>query len=54
MVPNDPGPPFYRRYWTTYNRPYSGCGCLWLIIVFFFIYWILSWIWFPNWRWWGY
>jgi hypothetical protein len=41
----------YRRYWDTYNRPYSGCGCLWIIIIVAFILWIISWG--GGYHWWG-
>ena len=44
--PLDPIPqrrPFYHRHWTTYNRPYSGCGCLWIVLVILFIWWICGW-----------
>ncbi|MGH9582348.1 MAG: hypothetical protein ACRD4O_05385 [Bryobacteraceae bacterium] len=53
MGPNDPIDPineplttrqgFHRRYWTYTNRPYTGCGCLWVIIVLLIIWWIISW-----------
>lgn len=54
MGPNEPldvPPPRYRRYWSAYDRPYSGCGCLWSIIVIVFIWWILSWIFGWGWGW---
>ncbi len=68
MPPNDPVDPvdpvvdpvtpprrvFYRRYWDTYNRPYSGCGCLWAIFIILLIWWILSWGFGWGGGWWGY
>ena len=35
--PYDPAPvydPWYRRYWGYYNRPYTGCGCLYTVLLF--------------------
>lgn len=51
--PLEPGRPrrFYRRYWDTYNRPYPGCGCLWVIIIIAFLIWIFSWA--GGYHWWG-
>lgn len=49
--PVTPRPRFYRRYWDTYNRPYSGCRCLWIIIIIAFIIWIISWG--GGYHWWG-
>ncbi|MCC6328795.1 MAG: hypothetical protein IT174_09795 [Acidobacteria bacterium] len=31
-----------RRYWGYVNRPYPGFGCLWMILVFFLFYILLS------------
>jgi hypothetical protein len=39
--------PWHRRYWGYYNRPYSGCGCLYLILFCLLIWWIVSW-WYPG------
>jgi hypothetical protein len=54
MGPVDPidSRPVYRRYWETYNRPYSGCGCLWGILIILLIIWLLSWA-FGWGGWWG-
>ncbi|HLH41276.1 MAG TPA: hypothetical protein VKX39_19160 [Bryobacteraceae bacterium] len=54
MNPNDSDLPRHRRIWASYNRPYSGCGCLWTIIIILIIWWILSWIFGWGWGWgWG-
>lgn len=37
-----PGDPWYRRYWGYYNRPNPGCGCLYTLLMFLLIYWVLS------------
>lgn len=42
-----PGDPWHRRYWGYYNRPYPGCGCLWLIIILAIIWWLIAWSWTP-------
>ncbi len=34
--------PWHRRYWGYYNRPYTGCGCLWTIVVIVIIWWIIA------------
>jgi hypothetical protein len=36
-----PRDPYYRRYWTRYNRPYSGCGCLYTLLCSL-VYWLMS------------
>ncbi|HEX7359046.1 MAG TPA: hypothetical protein VF283_01005 [Bryobacteraceae bacterium] len=41
--PLTPRPRGHRRYWGYYNRPYPGCGCLWILIILFIIWWIASW-----------
>lgn len=46
-----PGVPSYRRYWGYYNRPYSGCGCLWLLIMILLVWWLLSLIYPPAGLW---
>lgn len=48
-----PGDPWHRRYWGYYNRPYPGCGCLWLIVVIVIIWWICALLWTPaRFGWW--
>ncbi len=42
-----PADPWHRRYWRTYNRPYSGCGCLYTLILLLLIWWLLS-LWAPR------
>lgn len=49
MPPNDPDLPRHRRVWSAYNRPYSGCGCLWSILIILFIWWILTWVFGSQW-----
>ncbi len=39
VPPREPG---YRRYYGYYNRPFGGCGCLYSILLFLLIYWLLS------------
>ena len=39
MPPRGPG---YRRYWAYYDRPRSGCGCLYTILMIFILYWLFS------------
>ena len=34
--------PPYRRYWTSYNRPYGGCGCLYTLFLVLLLWWIVS------------
>lgn len=36
------GVPPHRRYWAYANRPYPGFGCLWPLILFLLICWLLS------------
>jgi hypothetical protein len=57
VPPIDPLPPrdrWYRRYWGTYNRPYRGCGCLYLLILFLATYFLLSLLFeaLTFWYWW--
>jgi len=41
--PGGPPPdPWHRRYWGYYNRPFPGCGCLWVIIICIIIWWIIA------------
>ncbi len=51
-----PGPPlgpWHRRYWGYYNRPYSGCGCLWTILIIVIIWWLIALFWGPaRFYWW--
>ena len=44
MAVPPPRDPWYRRYWAYYNRPYSGFGCLWTVLLFILIYWLLSFV----------
>jgi len=38
-----PPPAGPRRYWWgPIDRPYTGCGCLWLIILIIIIWWIIA------------
>lgn len=37
----------YRRYWTQYNRPYPGCGCLYSIVAFLLLWWLCSLVFTP-------
>lgn len=37
-----PRDPYYRRYWTRYNRPYTGCGCLYSVLMLILLWWLLS------------
>lgn len=51
--PGAPPAPWYRTYWVYYNRPYGGCGCLYLFALLFLMYWLLSLVFFPGrWLWW--
>lgn len=34
--------PRYRRYWRYYNRPYPGFGCLYMLILFLLLWFLLS------------
>lgn len=38
---------FHRRYWNYTNRPYGGCGCLWLLLTAFLIYMLVSFLYAP-------
>ncbi|HRW05470.1 MAG TPA: hypothetical protein P5121_10265 [Caldilineaceae bacterium] len=43
VPPREPyNDPWHRRYWGYSNRPYSGCGCLYLILIFLLIWWVVS------------
>lgn len=48
-----PRDPWHRRYWGYYSRPYTGCGCLYTIIVIVLIWallsWFFAWPWFWTW-----
>jgi len=49
------GPPYEprrRRDWRTYDRPYTGCGCLYAILILLLIWWILSFLLAPARGWW--
>jgi hypothetical protein len=56
MASPPPYPPdarWYGRYWRYTNRPRAGCGCLYLLIVFFVVWWIVSLLFPPlGWRYW--
>lgn len=43
VPPGEPVPPadpwYRRRYWV---YPYPGCGCLWTLLMFMLIWWLLS------------
>ncbi len=34
--------PAYRRYWGYVGRPYTGCGCLYSLLIFVLIWFVLS------------
>lgn len=34
--------PWHRRYWRYYNRPRSGCGCLYVLVVFLLLWFLCS------------
>ena len=39
MTPSAPGDErWHRWYWNRYNRPYKGCGCLYVIIIAYLIW----------------
>lgn len=44
LGPGGPPPyePWHRRAWRGYNRPFPGCGCLWLLIVIVIIWWVVA------------
>jgi hypothetical protein len=48
--PGGPPDPWYRGYWGWgyYNRPYSGCSCLWVILVIVIVWWLIAWFWYPS------
>ena len=50
MVP-PPRDPWYRRSWAYYNRPYPGFGCLYTVVLIFFIWLIVSLLFRPLWFW---
>ncbi len=37
-----PRDPRYRRYWGYYNRPVSGCGCLYTLLLIVVVWWLVS------------
>ncbi|MDP9378719.1 MAG: hypothetical protein M3Q29_00965 [Chloroflexota bacterium] len=39
VPPRGPG---YRRYYGYYNRPFTGCGCLYSLLIFLLFYWLFS------------
>ncbi len=49
-----PRDPWYRRYYTSYNRPYGGCAFLYLFLVLLLILGLLGLVWEPLtfWYWW--
>ena len=40
--PVDPARPWYNSYWGYYNRPYRGCGCLYTVLIFALLWFLLS------------
>jgi hypothetical protein len=44
MAPPPPRPQdrWYNSYWTRYNRPYGGCGCLYGLLMLVLIFWLIS------------
>lgn len=34
--------PSYRRYWGAYNRPFAGAGCLFTLLLFLLLWFLLS------------
>jgi hypothetical protein len=50
-IPPQPRDPWYRGYWTRYNRPYGGCGCLYSLLFFLAIWWLISLLYPPMWFW---
>ena len=52
--PVPPRSPWYGRYWGYYNRPYTGCGCLYSLLLIILLWWILAWFFPPLgiWRGW--
>ncbi|MEZ4869174.1 MAG: hypothetical protein R3C14_48075 [Caldilineaceae bacterium] len=44
--------PWYRRYWEYSNRPFSGCGCLYAVVLLLILWWILS-LFIPGFTFWG-
>jgi hypothetical protein len=52
VPPNDPRrDPAYRRYWGYSNRPFAGCGCLYALLLFVLVWWLLSFL-FPPFAFW--
>ena len=47
MAVRPPRDPWHQRYWGYYNRPYGGCGCLYTLVMFVFLWWLLS-LFFPG------
>ncbi len=42
-----PRDPYYRRYWARSNRPYTGCGCLYPLLMLILVWWLLSFFFTP-------
>ena len=52
--PGEPGVrPRYGRYWGYYNRPRTGCGCLYTFLIFLLVWILVSWLItpLPFWYW---
>jgi hypothetical protein len=49
-----PPDPWHRRYWGYSNRPFPGCGCLFVILVIIFFWWLVAQFWYTPARfgWW--
>ncbi|MDQ4076830.1 MAG: hypothetical protein M3220_11375 [Chloroflexota bacterium] len=44
VVMDDEAPgPGYRRYWGRYNRPYTGCGCLYTVLIIALLWLVCAW-----------
>lgn len=35
------------NYWGYWDRPYSGCGCLWIIFIVIIVWWFIALAWEP-------
>ncbi|MCC6175063.1 MAG: hypothetical protein IT305_07150 [Chloroflexi bacterium] len=44
-----PPDPWHRRYYGYTNRPFSGCGCLYLLILLVLIWLFFSWLFAVPW-----
>lgn len=42
MAVPPPKDPWYQRFYGYYRYPYPGCGCLYVLLLFFLLYWLLS------------